>query len=107
MIHSTTHITSNQAGLEQVDIERDMTLWEILKKAWLFKSFEFSKVTTDRYVNLGGKKHGNAFSVDVWVDYEDYFGLGIRTPATDSEMVLITGVQIQIGLNRLAERNMQ
>lgn len=105
MIHSTTHTSSNLAGQEQVDIHRDMTLWEILKKAWLFKNFKFEKVTTDSWINLGGKKIANAFSRDQWVRYDDYYGLGIKKPATDEEMALITRVQLETALVQLAAKN--
>ena len=96
MIHSTTHISSNEDNREEVHITRDMTLSEIIREAWRLKSFNFKKEVTKEYVRIGERYGVYAERCEVWVNKET------SNEVSDEEHIQILHVQIQTRLNDLS-----
>lgn len=99
MIHSTTHITRNENDQEEVHIERDMTLFEIIREIWRRKTFRFVKEVTKEYVCIGQRYGVYADKCDVWVNKET------SNEVSDEEYLCILKVKIDVALNTLRERN--
>jgi len=72
-----TYISRNERNREQVEIERDATVWELLQRIFTKRSFKVDTETTEVYERVGGwqwlkKESQEAVYIEMFNDLNAY-----------------------------------
>lgn len=74
--NAITYISHNERNREQVEIERDATVWEIIQRIWRHRTFKISTDTLTVYERNSSfwveKESQDAVDIDMFEDLNAY-----------------------------------